>query len=137
MFSKRMLCAAIVLPASVLIGCASTNSSGSSAAAPQAAAAPAPATQPAVPIPPDSPFAKVKTGMSMEQVSATIGAPSSQRAYATGKAWIPFHYGGDNSRVTAYYKGIGEIVYSQDSAFSSGYSVMEVDYDPTDPGFPR
>jgi hypothetical protein len=138
MFSKRILGAAMALPAAVLIGCASNNGSSSSASAPQAAAAPAPAaTQPAVPIPPDSPFAKVKTGMSMEQVSATIGPPSSQRAYATGKAWIPFHYGGDNSRVTAYYKGIGEIVYSQDSAFSSGYSVMEVDYDPTDPGFPR
>jgi hypothetical protein len=136
MCNKRMLCGAIVFSASVLIGCASNSGSSSSAAAPQAAAAPA-ASQPAVPIPADSPFAKVKTGMSMEQVQATIGPATSQHAYATGKAWIPFHYGGDNSRVTAYYKGIGEIVYSQDSAFSSGYSVLEVDYDPTDPGYPR
>ncbi len=133
MFNKRIIGAAVVLPASLLIGCSSSNSSSASA---RPAEAPA-ATAPAVPIPPDSPFAKVKNGMSMEQVQATIGPPTSQHAYVTGKAWIPFHYGGDNSRVTAYYKGIGEIVYSQDSAFTSGYSVMEVDYDPTDPGFPR
>lgn len=135
MLNKRTLCAAFVLPASLLIGCSSSNSDKSSSTASKAAEAPE--TKPSVPIPADSPFAKVKTGMSMEQVQATIGPPTSQHAYATGKAWIPFHYGGDNSRVTAYYKGIGEIVYSQDSAFTSGYSVLEVDYDPTDPGFPR
>ncbi len=134
MFNKRTLCAAFVLPASLLIGCSSSNSDKSSSASkPEETAT----TQPAVPIPADSPFAKVKNGMSMEQVQATIGQPTSQHHYVTGKAWIPFHYGGDNSRITFYYKGIGEIVFSQDSAFTSGFSVMEVDYDPTEPGFPR
>jgi hypothetical protein len=133
MLNRRLLIAAVLLPASLSIGCSSSNSStASSTTAP--AAAPA---APAVPIPADSPFAKVKTGMSMEQVTATIGAPTSQRFYQTGKAWIPFHYGGDNTRQAAYYKGQGVITYSQDSAFSSGYSVYEVDYDPTEQGYPK
>jgi len=133
MVRKRTLCAAIVLPASLLIGCSSGNSSGGSSAAPAA-------TQPAaVPIPADSPFAKVKNGMSKEQVEATIGPASAQREYQTGKAWIPYHFGGDNRRIKAYYKGIGTITYSSDSQFSSGYSVMEdgVEYDPTEPGYPK
>jgi hypothetical protein len=131
MFIRRILCAAVVLPASLLIGCSSGNSSGGSSAAPAA-------TQPAaVPIPPDSPFAKVKNGMSMEQVDATIGPPTTRREYQTGKGWIPYHFGGDNRRITGYYKGIGTITFSSDSQFSSGYSVMEVDYDPTEPGYPK
>ena len=91
--------------------------------------------QPARPIPPDSPFAKIQNGMDFGQACALIGQPTSTSVYQTGKAWIPFHYGGDNTCTKAHYKGIGTITLSQNNAFSSGYSVMEVDYDPSEPGF--
>ena len=114
----------------VLAGC--HNSSSSSDSSKPAVAESQPAK---VPIPADSPFAKIKEGMSPEEVSSLIGPPTSQGAYATGKAFIPFHYGGDNSRRIFRYKGIGTIIFSQNSSFSSGYSVMEVDYDPNEKGF--
>jgi hypothetical protein len=134
MLKKWTLCSAVLLPICVSLGCSSSNSSSSSASAQPTTA---PATQPAIPIPPDSPFAKVKIGMGFDEVSATIGPPTSTFSYATGKAWIPFHFGGDNSRMTAYYKGIGTITFSQNSAFTSGMSAVEIDYDPTEPGFHR
>jgi hypothetical protein len=110
------------------IGCASGGDSSSAATTEEVEA-------PKIPIPADSPFAKIKEGMSSQEVVATIGPPTTSGGYQTGKAWIPFHYGGDNYRVDAHYKGIGWITYSSDSTFTSGMSVIEIHYDPTDPGF--
>jgi hypothetical protein len=39
--------------------------------------------------------------------------------------------------MTAHYKGIGTITFSQDHAFTSRMSVISIDYDPNDPGFDR
>src|SRR6185312_7362719 len=83
----------------VLAGCHNSSSSDSSK---QAVAESQPAK---IPIPADSPLAKVKEGMSPEEVRSLIGQPTSEGAYATGKAFIPFHYGGDNSRRIFRYKG--------------------------------
>ena len=96
-------------------------------------------TEPAKrPIPSDSPFAKIKEGMGFQEVYATIGPPTSEDRYITGKAFIPFHsWAGDNHRMTAHYKGIGTITFSNNSAFTSGMSVMSIDYDPAEPGFAR
>ena len=113
----------------VLVGCHNSSSSDSSK---QAVAESQPAK---VPIPSDSPLAKIKEGMSPEEVTSLIGQPTSRGAYVTGKAFIPFHYGGDNSRQIFRYKGMGTIIFSQNSSFSSGYSVMEVNYDPNERGF--
>ena len=108
----------------LLIGC------GSGSATPE--------TQPvARPIPADSPFAKVKVGMGQDEVFATIGQPTSMGTYMTGKSFIPYHFGGDNTRTLAHYKGIGTITFSQDNAFTSRMSVISVDYDPEDPGFDK
>ena len=89
------------------------------------------------PIPPESPFAKLKIGMGSDEVFATIGPPTSQGDYQTGKAFIPFHFGGDNYRMIARYKGQGTIIFSQDSAFASSMSTIEINYDPDEPGFER
>jgi hypothetical protein len=118
-------------------GCGSDTSSSSSDAASSTSTAETPATQPSRPIPPTSIFAKVRVGEGSDEVYATIGQPTSQSYYATGKAFIPFHYGGDNSRLAAHYKGVGIVTFSQNSAFSSGYSVMQVDYDPDEPGYAK
>jgi hypothetical protein len=125
----RKWCASLAfLGLGVLVGCHNSSSSTDSKQVAE--------SQPAkVPIPADSPFAKVKEGMSPEEVSSLIGPPTSQGAYATGKAFIPFHYGGDNSRRIFRYKGMGTIIFSQNSSFSSGYSAIEVNYDPNEKGF--
>ncbi len=88
------------------------------------------------PIPPDSILAKVKMGEEQNEVYAAIGQPTSVGQYITGKAWIPFHYSGsDTHRLVAHYKGVGVIYFGNDSAYTSGYSVVDVEYDPNDPGY--
>jgi hypothetical protein len=111
-----------------LAGCHSGESTDSSAA---------PTTQAvARPIPPDSILAKIKVGMSQEEVFAKIGQPTSMDHYQTGKAFIPYHYSGsDDVRMGAHYKGIGLVTFGNDSAYTSGYSVVDITYDPNDPGY--
>jgi hypothetical protein len=112
---------------------AGCGSSGSSSAASDAPAATQPA---AIPIPPDSIFAKIKVGMSQEEVFATIGQPTSTDHYQTGKAFIPFHYSGsDDVRMGAHYKGVGIVTFGNDSAYTSGYSVVDITYNPSEPGY--
>jgi hypothetical protein len=98
---------------------------------------PAVADVPEIPVPPDSPLAKIQTGMSPEQVVSLIGQPASQGGYATGKGFIPFNYGGDKYRIIYLYKGMGSVIFSQNSSFSSGTSVVEVHYDPNETGIPK
>lgn len=117
----------------VLGGCASNGSSSSGSSTPPVAETQAVKR----PIPPNSPFARIKEGMGSDEVFATIGQPTSQSSYITGKGFIPFHYGGDNARMTAHYKGEGTITFSQDHAFTSRMSVISIDYDPDEPGFER
>ena len=114
-------------------GCHSSgddNSSSSSSSTTEASAT----TEPAIPA--DSPFAKVRMGEERDEVFATIGQPTSMSNYQTGKAFIPFHYGGgDDMRMAAHYKGIGIITFANDSAYTSGYSVIDIHYDPNEPGY--
>jgi hypothetical protein len=113
----------------VLIGCSSSSPSTEPST-------PVAASQPAIPIPPDSPFAKVKMGEDLQQVYADIGRPTSEYSYITGKSFIPFHFSGsDDHRMDAHYKGLGVITFSNDSAYSSGMSVEEIDYNPKESGF--
>jgi hypothetical protein len=88
------------------------------------------------PIPPDSPFAKVKIGMPMDQVYATIGPPTSPAVtFMTPKNNSPLHFCADNYRSIAHYKGIGAITFSQDNSFTTASSVLFIDYNPNDPGY--
>ncbi|MDB5815728.1 MAG: hypothetical protein JWN23_2845 [Rhodocyclales bacterium] len=61
---------------------------------------------------PGSKFAKLKIGMSMKQVFDLIGQPSDQGAYVTGKAFIPFYFGGDRHRFEAVYKNTGRLIFA-------------------------
>jgi hypothetical protein len=133
----RRVVAAMVLCA--VSGCASGGSSsgGSSSTQPAPAAAAPAAAAPKRPIPAGSPFAKVKEKMGSDEVYATIGKPTSEERYITGKGFIPFNFGGDKHRMTAHYKGIGTITFSSDGSFTSGMSVMSIDYDPDEPGFAK
>lgn len=120
---------AIVCLAGFFVGCSHSSSDTASNTPP--------ATQPtARPIPPDSIFAKVTMGEERDAVFAAIGQPTSMNTYQTGKAWIPFHYSGsDDVRMAAHYKGVGIITFGNDSSYTSGYSVVDISYDPNEPGY--
>lgn len=60
----------------------------------------------------NSKFTQLKIGMGMKQVSDLIGQPTDQGAYMTGKAWIPFYFGGDRHRYEATYKGQGRLIFA-------------------------
>lgn len=84
-----------------------------------------------------APISEVRVGMSLEQAYAIAGHPTATTSYETGKRWVPFNFkGGDVTRTAALYKGQGRIVFSNNSAYSSGMSVAEVQLDPKEKGYP-
>jgi hypothetical protein len=111
----------------------SQASAQSGAAAPAPAPAPAPATKEDKKKPqgevvgtpaPGSKFNKVQFGMGMKQVTDLIGQPTDQGAYVTGKAFIPFHFGGDTYRHELLYKGVGRLVFAGGSFGNYGNSKL-------------
>jgi outer membrane protein assembly factor BamE (lipoprotein component of BamABCDE complex) len=107
----------------------------------QAAEAPPPAAQaaPAVPVPSSSPLAKIKPGMTYQEVTNILGAPSAQMEYESGKRWIPYYYGSDARRTSYFYKGLGRVVFSAGNVFGGARAgaVEQVEYDPTETGVAR
>ena len=82
-------------------------------------------------------FSEIKEGMSQQEVESLIGPPTAMSSHVTGKAFIPFNFRGkDSYRLTALYKGVGRIVYSNSSAYSSDTRVLEIVNDPAESGFP-
>ncbi len=82
-------------------------------------------------------FSLIKEGMSMEEVASLIGEPTTTTSKMTGKAFRPFNFSGkDNVRMYALYKGVGRLVLSNTSAYTSTYRVIEIVPDPTETGFP-
>ncbi len=86
------------------------------------------------PIPAGSPLAKIKDGMGMKEVADLIGPPTDTNSHITGKAFIPFYFGGDRAQTVAYYKGLGRIIYS---SANGSPRVSAVEYDPNETGYTR
>lgn len=61
---------------------------------------------------PGSKFTRLQIGMPLKQVTDLIGQPTDQGAYVTGKAWIPFYFGGDRHRYETVYKGWGRLIFA-------------------------
>lgn len=61
---------------------------------------------------PGSKFTRLQIGMPLKQVTDLIGQPSDQGAYITGKAFIPFFFGGDRHRQELVYKGQGRLIFA-------------------------
>jgi hypothetical protein len=78
----------------------------------------------------------VRVGMSMQEVVALIGPPTSTAARATGKGFIPFYHGGDSARSIAMYKGQGRIIYNRRTGYSGNLRVLEILHDETERGHP-
>lgn len=70
----------------------------------------------------NSKFTGLQIGMSLRQATDIAGPPTDQGAYMTGKAWIPFYFGGDRHRFEMAYKGQGRLIFAGGSMgdFSSG-----------------
>ncbi|WP_427913398.1 hypothetical protein ACPWT1_22740 [Ramlibacter sp. MMS24-I3-19] len=70
----------------------------------------------------NSKFTGLQIGMSLRQAMDIAGPPTDQGAYMTGKAWIPFYFGGDRHRFEMAYKGQGRLIFAGGSMgdFSSG-----------------
>ncbi len=64
-----------------------------------------------------SKFDQLKIGMSMRQAVDIVGQPTDQGAYASGKAWIPFYFGGDRTRFEMTYKGKGRLIFAGGALF--------------------
>ncbi len=82
-------------------------------------------------------FEQIKVGMSMEQVASIIGQPTAMTSHITGKAFNPFNVTGkDSTRQVALYKGVGRIEYSNSSAYTSVYRVINIIANPNESGYP-
>ena len=89
------------------------------------------------PPPPKSPLAKVQPGMSPREVEKLLGPPTSEHAYITGKAFIPWYFGRDRNRIAYFYKGLGRVVFQGGGGGSLDHTVHHVEYDPTESGRAR
>ena len=137
MMKHRLEVTAALLAACVLAACQTT----------QGGAAPAPAPAAATPVPakpaaegdtrrvkgindwegditgkpgPGSRFTQLQIGMPMRQVTDLVGAPTDQGAYVTGKAFIPFYYGGDRYRHELVYKNQGRLIFAGGNGWRGG-----------------
>jgi len=61
---------------------------------------------------PGSKFAKLKLGMTMDEVFAKIGRPDNRWHHPTGKAHIPFYYGDDRWVWECAYKKEGRLTFT-------------------------
>jgi hypothetical protein len=89
--------------------------------------------RPTAPIPASSPLASIREGMGLGAVIGIMGAPTDQCTHATGKAFIPFYFGGDTVRTELHYKGQGRILLGTGAFQGTGVSAVE--YDPTEAGY--
>jgi hypothetical protein len=122
MMHRPIVFAAACVFALALAGCSSKS-------------APPPPPAAALPIPPDSPLAKIQIGMTAQDVSNILGMPTNQVSYSTGKAFIPWYFGDDVRRTEWSYKGLGRVVFNGGNVFGGGGGHVErVDYDPNETG---
>ncbi|GAB3779426.1 hypothetical protein [Dyella agri] len=105
--------------------------------APLAFSAGAPGDEAVVGTPaPGSKFAKIQVGMYSKEVMDLIGAPNDQKTYMTGKAWIPFHFGSDNSRTEFHYKGEGTLTFANGGVGNLGsMKLIKITVDTAESGY--
>jgi hypothetical protein len=122
---------AFLMMTALWIGCASGGggeaASGDTAAKSSKGALPAGYSEP----PAGSDLAKVQVGWNDAEVRKSLGDPDNANAYMTGKAWIPFYYGGDTYRTDWMYKGKGRVVFSRNQ-WSGALKVIRVMHNPNE-----
>ena len=86
---------------------------------------------------PGSKFSKIQIGMHSREVMDLIGPPNDQKGYQTGKAFIPFHFGGDNYRMEYHYKGEGTLTFSGGGIGDTSLKLIRINVDPSESGYVR
>ena len=117
-------------------GCASTNKTPVQPADQQAQSSTLPESRIEGNFPANSPFAKIKLGMTQGQVHEILGQPTDTKTYQTGKAWIPFYFGPDVMRTDEFYKGVGIITYTGAGIGGVHWTVFRAIYNSAENGFP-
>ncbi len=84
---------------------------------------------------PGSKFSRVRIGMGSTEAESIIGKPNDTAGHITGKAFIPFYFGGDTSEVEAFYKGEGQLTYAHQSIGSTNLVLVRIIVDPSERGF--
>ncbi|OGS95693.1 MAG: hypothetical protein A3G79_02105 [Gallionellales bacterium RIFCSPLOWO2_12_FULL_57_18] len=77
-----------------------------------------------------SKFAKLAIGMRQVQVEKLIGRPDDLSNHITGKQFRPFYFGGDTQRIEAYYKGEGQLTFSNTNNFSAPDTLIRIEANP-------
>ena len=84
----------------------------------------------------NSKFTPLQIGMSWKQVVDLAGEPTDSGAYMTGKAWIPFYFGGDRHRLEMTYKGQGRLIFAGGSLGNvSGGNLIWIIHNPNETGY--
>lgn len=84
----------------------------------------------------NSKFTQLQIGMSWKQVIDLAGEPTDSGAYMTGKAWIPFYFGGDRHRLEMTYKGQGRLIFAGGSLGNvSGGNLIWIIHNPNETGY--
>jgi hypothetical protein len=84
---------------------------------------------------PGSKFSRVTIGMPIREVEDLIGQPNDVAGHITGKAFIPFYFGGDTSMTEAFYKGEGQLSYVPANFGSSAMRLERIIVDPNEAGY--
>ncbi len=82
----------------------------------------------------DSKFSRLQIGMTLEQVERLIGHPDDTDSRITGKQYQPFHFGGDTQRTEAFYKGEGQLTFSNTQPDSAADRLIRIMVDPNATG---
>jgi hypothetical protein len=100
-----------------------------------AAAIPEPDPLPVAPIPhrfsgipPESPLARIESGMRHDEVERILGSPDGRIDRLTAKAWIPFYDSPEAALREWIYAGRGRVVFS---LYHGSLEVVDVVYDPS------
>ena len=84
-------------------------------------------------------FQKLEIGMSQKQVEDIVGSKRQDAAecgsYMTGKSFIPFHFGGDKVRQECAYKGLGRLVFTNQSDFDGRAVLIKIEFDASEDGY--
>ncbi|MDN8615161.1 hypothetical protein [Variovorax ginsengisoli] len=85
---------------------------------------------------PNTKFTQLQIGMSLKQVTDIAGQPTDSGAYVTGKAFIPFYFGGDRTRIELAYKGQGRLIFAGGNPGNiSGGNLVWIIHNANDTGY--
>jgi hypothetical protein len=83
---------------------------------------------------PGSKFDKLQIGMTLEQVKKLIGQPNDTDSRITGKQYQPFYFGGDTQRTEVFYKGEGQLTFSNKHPDNAADTLIKIMVNPNATG---